>query len=240
MNILIADDEAPARARLAKLLEAAGGGHRVVGEAANGHEVVEQCARLPVDILLLDIRMPGMDGIEAALRLVEHPNPPAVIFVTAFDEHALAAFEANAIDYLLKPVRPERLMRALDKARALSMDQQTALANAGGYLNASYRGGVLRVPVEDVVFLRADSKYVEVWHVGGMALTEESLRAIEDRLPGLFLRVHRNALVAAQRMRALHKLADGQLSLHLDGTEEPVEVSRRHAAEVRRQLRGGD
>lgn len=238
MRVLIADDEAPARARLAALLTAAGTDYEVVGEAANGAEVLDQCERVPVDLVLLDIRMPGMDGIEAALALARHANPPAVVFVTAYDEHALDAFEANAIDYLLKPVRPERLRRALDKARALSPDQQAALAGSGGFITVSYRGGQQRIPVGEVIFLRADSKYVEVWHAGGMALTEESLRAIEERFGGAFLRVNRNALVAAERVRGIARGARGESRLSFSACDETVEVSRRHLATVRRLLRG--
>lgn len=240
MKVLIADDEAPARARLAVLLRDSGLDYQVVAEARNGAEVIEICGRESIDIALLDIRMPGTDGIDAALALAAGPRPPAVVFVTAYDEHALAAFEANAIDYLLKPVRPERLLRALAKARALTGEQQAVLVAESAFINASYRGGLVRIAAEDVVLLRADSKYVEVWHADGMALTEESLRAIEERLPGSFLRVHRNALVAAGRIRELRREADGRLLLMMQGVEEPVEVSRRHAAEVRRLLRGGD
>lgn len=240
MNVLIADDEAPARARLAALLTAAAGDYQVIAQAANGSEVLAQCAQHEVDLVLLDIRMPGMDGIEAALALAARPRPPAVIFVTAYDEHALAAFEANAIDYLLKPVRPERLLRALDKARVLSGEQQAALQASSAYLNASYRGGILRIAASDVYLLRADSKYVEVWHTGGVALSEESLKAIEERLAGIFLRVHRNALVAPDKVRAIRKGEAGQLLLVLHGTDQPVEVSRRHAPEVRRLLRSPD
>jgi len=240
MKVVIADDEAPARARLAALLAAGDGYCEVVGQAANGAEVLAHCERQHVDLVLLDIRMPGMDGIAAALVLATRPDPPAVIFVTAYDEHALAAFDANAIDYLLKPVRPERLARALDKARALSRDQQEALAASGHYLNASYRGGVLRIPAHEAILLRADSKYVEVWHASGMALTEESLRAIEERLPGAFLRVHRNALVAPGRVRELRRDPGGQLSLLLHGCDQVVEVSRRHAPDVRHLLRALD
>ncbi len=236
MNILIADDEAPARARLVSLLEALGDGYRVVAEAANGTEVIEQCQRLVVDLVLLDIRMPGIDGIQAALALAERPDSPAIVFVTAYDEHALAAFEANAIDYLLKPVHPERLLRALNKAAILSGEQQSALASASAFINATQRGGLIRIAVSDVVVLRADSKYVEVWHKSGLALTEESLRAIEQRLPGAFLRVHRNALVAPDKVRELR--TDGsRLLLVCEGCDEVVEVSRRHAPEVRRLLR---
>ncbi len=240
MRVLIADDEAPARARLAALLADAGSEYELVAQVANGAEVLNCCDQQPVDLVLLDIRMPGMDGIQAALSLSGRSHPPAVIFVTAFDEHALAAFEANAIDYLLKPVRPERLLRALDKARALSREQAAILTTETAYLSASYRGGVLRIPVSEIVFLRADSKYVEVWHADGMALSEESLRAIEERLPGMFMRVHRNALVSRRSVRALRKDSSGRLMLALCGSDEVVEVSRRHAAEVRRLLRGPD
>jgi two-component system response regulator AlgR len=235
--VLIADDEAPARARLSALLAEVGPEHRLVGEAANGREVVEICTREDVDVVLLDIRMPGMDGIEAALRLGQTPSPPAVVFVTAYEQHALEAFDANAIDYLLKPVRPDRLARALDKARALSVDQQSALAGTDRYINASYRGGLVHVHVNDVSLLRADRKYVEVWHRGGMALTEESLRAIEERLPDTFLRVHRNALIAPTKARELRRETDGRLLVTVEGCDEPIEVSRRHAPEVRAVLR---
>ena len=237
MKVLIADDEAPARARLEALLAEAGADYEVVAHAANGSEVLVACGRQTVDLVLLDIRMPGMDGIQAALTLAEQPNPPAVVFVTAYDEHALAAFEANAVDYLLKPVRPERLLRALDKASVLSRDQRDALAQGLAYISVSYRGGIQRIAAGDVIFLRADSKYVEVWHTEGMALTEESLRTIEERLQGQFLRVHRNALVAPDKMRELRKGPAGQMLLFLQGSDEVVEVSRRHAPEIRRILR---
>lgn len=240
MKILIADDEGPARARLAALLAATGADYEVVAQAANGAEVLAQCERQSIDLVLLDIRMPGVDGIEAALSLAARPDPPAVIFVTAYDEHAMAAFDANAIDYLLKPVRPDRLRRALDKAGVLSRDQQAALSDNGAYVSVSYRGGIQRIPVTTVIFLRADSKYVEVWHDDGMALTEESLRAIEERLPGVFTRVHRNALVSAARIREIGRSDSGQFRVLLAGTDEAVEVSRRHVPAVRRLLRGED
>jgi two-component system response regulator AlgR len=240
MKILIADDEAPARTRLAALLAADNGEHEIVGQAANGREVLALCDRQAVDLVLLDIRMPGMDGIQTALALAARLRPPAVVFTTAYDEHALAAFEANAIDYLLKPVRPERLRRALDKARALSAEQQAVLNGEGAFINVSYRGGMLHIPAGDVILLRADSKYVEVWRSEGMALTEESLRAIEERLPGRFLRVHRNALIAVERVREIRRGESGQSLLVLDGIDEPVEVSRRHLPAVRRALRGDD
>jgi len=240
MRVLIADDESPARARLAALLDRVADGYEVVGEAANGNEVLQLCAQRQVDLVLLDIRMPGMDGIQAALTLAARPDPPAVVFVSAYDEHALAAFDANAIDYLLKPVRPERLQRALAKARTLSGAQRDALVLSSAFITATYRGGLLRIPVADVSVLRADAKYVEVWYHDGMALTEESLRAIEERLPGAFLRVHRNALVDPSRIGELRRDAAGQLVIRVADCEPSIEVSRRHAPEVRRLLRGDD
>lgn len=237
MNILIADDEAPARARLAALLRRAGFDYRPVAEAANGAEVLAVCADQQIDLVLLDIRMPGMDGIETALELARRPSPPAVVFVTAYDEHALDAFDANAIDYLLKPVRTDRLVRALGKAAVLSGEQQSVLAGTGAFIGVSYRGAVGRVPASRVIFLRADKKYVEVWSEEGMALTEESLRAIVERMSDRFMRVHRNALVSPARVRELQRDALGNLVLKLDGTDETVDVSRRHAADVRRLLR---
>jgi len=237
VRVLIADDEAPARARLAALLHDVAPGCELVAEAANGQEVLAICEHEAVDVILLDIRMPAMDGIEAALLLARRPSPPAVVFVTAYDEHALAAFDANAIDYLLKPVRPDRLARALEKARALSSEQQEVLGGQAGFITGSYRGGLMRIPIGEISVLRADSKYVEVWHPGGIALTEESLRAIEERLPGQFVRVHRNALVAPARIRGLRREADGRLLLVVEGCDDKVEVSRRHAAEVRALLR---
>lgn len=240
MKILIADDEAPARARMAALLATHAPGNEIVGEADNGAAVLNWCQQHDVDVVLLDIRMPVMDGIEAARRLARLPSAPAVVFMTAYDEHALAAFDANAIDYLLKPVRPDRLLRALDKARALSGDQVEGLSDSDSFVSATSHTGIQRIPAADIILLKADNKYVEIRHTGGVALGEESLRAIEDRLPGVFLRVHRNALVAPARIRALRKGDEGQILLELDDCEDAVEVSRRHVAQVRRLFRESD
>jgi two-component system response regulator AlgR len=238
MRIVVADDEQLARRRLVDLVGRCQGRHEIVAEAANGREVLRACAGQAVDLVLLDIRMPGMDGLEAALALGERPAPPAVVFVSAYGEHALAAFEVNAIDYLLKPVRVDRLQRALDKAAVLDPRQLRALGEQRPFVTASYRGGLARIAAADIAVLRADAKYVEVWHDARLALTEESLKSIEERLPASFLRVHRNALVAPDRVRQLRKSPDGRLLLQVEGCSEPIEVSRRHAAAVRRLLRG--
>lgn len=238
MRVLIVDDEAPARARMAALLREVDPGGEIVGEAGDGASAVALVAEHKPELVLLDIRMPGLDGLQAALQMSEGDTGPAIIFVTAYDEHALAAFEAGAVDYLLKPVRAERLGKALARASRLDAGQQQAVAGAAAFLTVRYRGGLQRIPLADVVCLLADQKYVEVIHAGGVALLEESLKSIEQRLPERFLRIHRNALVDPQRMRELHKGEGGACLLTLEQGPRPLEVSRRHLPEVRKLLRG--
>ncbi|PLY12442.1 MAG: DNA-binding response regulator [Sedimenticola sp.] len=242
MKILIADDEAPARERLRTLIGEIGDPYQVIAEAATGREAVDACQVHNADLVLLDIRMPEMDGLDAAAQLTLAANPPAVVFVTAFEEHALDAFERNAIDYLLKPIRRERLQKALDKASLLTRPQVQALTSLRQgqqeVISASYRGGLIRIPLEEVIYLQADQKYVVARHIGGEVLLEESLKSLEERFSLRFLRIHRNALVDRQRLRGLVKLADGRCMATLEDTEQQLEVSRRHLPEVRRWLKG--
>ncbi len=243
MKILVVDDEAHARSRLCRLIEEIGPPYRVVGEAADGAQAVKRCRQEDVELVLMDIRMPVMDGLAAAAELSRFATPPAVVFVTAFDEHALAAFEQHAMDYLLKPIRRERLQRAMDKAATLNRPQLQALqALQGGrdeaYISASYRGGLQRIALNDVLFFRADHKYVTVCHIGGELLLEESLKSLEERFPERLLRIHRNALISRERLLGLCKEPGGGFSVQLQGTESRLEVSRRHLAEIRRLLRG--
>ncbi len=237
MRLLVADDEAPARDRLRRLLAELG--HDVVAEAADGTQALALCRARPIDVALLDIRMPGMDGLACAAALAELPEAPAVVFVTAHEEHALAAFEAHAVDYLLKPVRGDRLARALSRAKALTRAQLAALAEPRPHLVVTYRGGVLRVPVDDVLYLRAEQKYVVARHSGGEALLEESLRALAERFGDRFLRVHRNALVARDAVAGLVKDASGTCFVQVRGTDERLEVSRRHLPEIRAWVHEG-
>lgn len=241
MRILIADDEAPARARLASLLEELGPPWQLVGQAANGEQALASCADGGVDLVLMDVRMPGVHGLAAAQQLAESSHPPAVIFTTAYDQHALAAFEANAVDYLLKPIRKERLLKALQKAQVLSRAQLqalTAVDEGGECLTASHRGVMERIPLAQVVYLTADSKYVRVRHEAGEALIEDSLKSIEERYPGRFLRVHRATLVVPSRIAGLVKGVEGP-ELTLMGLAERLPVSRRHLPAVRQQLKAG-
>lgn len=240
MRILIVDDEPLARARLKALLTGIEGAE-CVGEAANGREAVEKSRALGAEVVLLDIRMPEMDGLEAArLLLQQHPRP-TVIFCTAHEEHAVAAFEAEAVDYLLKPVRRERLIEALRRARR-SLDRRTldtverALGGESGrrsHLCARLRGELKLIPIDEVAYLHAEDKYVLAVHVKGSDLLDESLRQLEKEFGDRFVRIHRNCLVARSRIRGLRRLANGGMGIELAGVDRLLEVSRRCLPAVR-------
>jgi two-component system response regulator AlgR len=241
MRVLIVDDEALARDRLTALLQELGEAYEVVGSAANGEEALELFAGCGADLVLMDIRMPVLDGLQAATTLTRSETPPAVIFVTAYEQHALQAFEAQAVDYLLKPVRKARLHQALERARRLTLSQLRALSNGRDrkvpVLHVNFRGGVQRLPLDQVLYLRAESKYVTARHRHGETLLEESLKALESRFGDWFLRVHRNALVARQALVGLERRGDGSVQARLRGCEEWLEVSRRHQPKIRRWLK---
>lgn len=242
MKILIVDDEALARGRLRGLVTELGG-HVVVGEAASGKEALAQAAIQQPDVVLMDIRMPEMDGLEAALHLAMLEAPPAVIFTTAYSDHALAAFEAHATDYLLKPIRKEQLERALGKARQLNRVQLSSVRRASSeacvrrYIGARVRGAIQLIPVADIVYFKADQKYVTVRTAATEVLIEDSLRMLEEEFGARFVRIHRNSLVAADSVAALEKDDTGNCLVCLRGIPERLEVSRRHVAELRRYLK---
>ena len=238
MRILVADDEALARDHLAGLVRRLGDGYEVVGEAANGREALEHCAREPVDLVLMDIQMPGMDGLEAARRLNEMPVPPAVIFTTAHAEHALPAFEVNGAGYLLKPIRLEKLREALERVTRVTrplLEKEEIRPEL--WVTARFRGNLERIPFSSIYFFRAESKYVVVRHQGGEALIEDSLKTLERRFGERVIRVHRNALVVPEKIRGLERRGEGSMQVVFDGIDEGVEVSRRHLPLVRRLLR---
>ncbi|GAB4293221.1 MAG: LytTR family DNA-binding domain-containing protein [Thiohalomonadaceae bacterium] len=245
MRVLIVDDEPLARERLRRMVEGLPGAE-VVGEAGDGRAALEDCARLHPTVVLLDIRMPGMDGLEVARHLARLPAGPAVVFVTAYGDYALQAFEAQAVDYLLKPVRAERLVQALDKARRLTAPQLAAVAAADpepqgrSHLSSTLHGNLTLIPVDDILFLRAEQKYVVVHHRRGEALVEDSLTALEAEYGPRFVRIHRNALVARAALEGLEKGADGGVRVRLRDCPERLAISRRHLPELRRLLRSGE
>ena len=242
MKLLIADDEVPARSRLQALVGEIGGWD-VVGEAGNGREAVERAVAQDVDAVLLDIAMPVMDGLEAARHLARLERPPAVVFCTAYDEHALAAFDAAAVDYLVKPVRRERLAEALERARRQRAAGAVATLPPGSgtrqrsHLAARMRGSLRLIPLEEVHYLQAEEKYVLVHHARGEDLIEESLKSLETEFGERFQRIHRNCLVASDEFLELRRLPDGQVQAVLRHGKVPLEVSRRCVPLLRERLK---
>jgi two-component system response regulator AlgR len=232
-NILIIDDDQPARDRLRRLVEAMPQ-YAVVGEAASGIEALERIRELSPDVLLLDISMPGMDGMSLARVLQEGGASPAVVFCTAYQDQALRAFEVEAVDYVVKPVRAERLEKALEKARRFigrDDDQEPEQ-----FLRSTVGGKVVLTPIQRVICLIAEDKYTTVIHERGNTVIDESLTELEERFPSLFFRVHRNALISRKHLRGLERSHDGTTVALLSGTERKPEVSRRNISALRKLL----
>jgi two-component system response regulator AlgR len=246
LRVFIADDEAPARARLKELLADihANIAVAVAGEASNGLEVIDRLPGSGAQLLLLDIQMPGMGGIELARHLAGLESPPAIVFVTAHDRHAVEAFELNALDYLMKPVRSDRLAAALKKAAAAGpvprdrLERAGAQSNAGAreFFSVTERNRIALVPVSEVLFLKAEQKYVTLRTRAGEHLIEEPLVAIEREFDGRFVRVHRNCLVARAAIRGFERNTSGAVpggddephwNVVLEGVAERLAVSRR-------------
>lgn len=212
-RILIVDDEAPARKRLSNLLDDCREAFALViaDEAANGREAIEAINKGGVDIVLCDIRMPVMDGIEFARHLASMETPPKLVFTTAFDQYAVQAFELNAVDYLLKPIKQERLLAALQKARPVLAPAANAISAATQskrkHLSIHERGKVVLVPVEDILYLKAELKYLTVRTTTREYLLEESLTRLEEEFAGIFTRIHRNAIVATGAIIGFERVA---------------------------------
>jgi two-component system response regulator AlgR len=233
LKVLIADDEPPARSRLKSLL-ADIPNVTLVGEAGNGRDMLSLASEQLPDVLLLDIRMPVMDGIEAAEHAQKLYRPPAVIFTTAYDSHAMQAFELSAVDYLLKPIRLERLQAALAKARILGPAQREALhalAPQRTHFSIHERGRVLLIPVTDVIYLRAELKYLTLRTADREYLLEDSLNHIEQEFGDRFLRIHRNCLVMRDAVKGfearLDEDGDRRWEVLLKGLDETLPLSRR-------------
>jgi two-component system, LytTR family, response regulator AlgR len=238
-RILIVDDEAPARERLRSLLAELDEAD-VIGEAFTGEQALQRTIELAPDVVLLDVRMPGIDGIEAARHMNLLDQPPAIIFTTAYDEYAMQAFDAQAVGYLLKPIRKEKLSAALTHANRLTRPQLEKLGNkkeARTHIAVKHREGLKLIPLDEVQFFLADQKYTTVRHLKGEDLIEESLRALEDELGSAFVRIHRNALVSVHYLERIERNGDGQYFVRLRGCEAPLQVSRRMASELRERFR---
>jgi two-component system response regulator AlgR len=236
MRALVVDDEAPARDRLGALLRELDQ-VELVGEARDAFQALEQVDTLAPDLLYLDVRMPGMSGLELARHLARLDEPPAIIFTTAHGEHAMEAFEAEAVGYLLKPIRREKLATATERAQRLNARQLAAVAApTRTHLAVRTRTGLRMVRVEDVICLQSEDKYTAVRHTAGTDLIEDSLRALESELGPRFLRVHRGALVNREFIAAIERMADGTHQIRLRGIDDTLPVSRRLAGDLKTQL----
>jgi two-component system response regulator AlgR len=239
-RVLIVDDEAPARERLRSLLAEIDEAD-VVGEAVTGEQALQRTVELAPDIVLLDVRMPGIDGIEAARHMNLLEQPPAVIFTTAYDAYAMEAFDAQAVGYLLKPIRKEKLAAALAHASRLTRPQLKQVGSKAhsrrSHIAIKHREGLKLIPLEDVQFFFAEQKYTTVRHLKGEDLIEDSLRALEEEFGSDFVRIHRNALVSTRYLERIERNAEGQYFVRLRGCEAPLQVSRRMAGELRERFR---
>ena len=247
VRLFLVDDEAPARARLRDVLSdiATDCPHRIVGEADHAQAAIDGIAKSQPDIVLLDVQMPGMNGIELAAYLAKHTTPsPSIIFISAFDDYALKAFEVRALDYLLKPVRAARLAEAIERVARLRVNQPSAINEAANALRTArqhfsvpQRGRVLLVPVADIIYLKAETKYVTLRTPTAEYLIEESLHSVEHEFAHLFIRVHRNALVAREAIIGVERGRRGvdddagegldTWQVMLRGTADRLPISRR-------------
>ncbi len=241
MKVLIVDDEKPARDRLARMVGNLQT-HEVVGEAVNGLEAIALVQSLEPEIVLMDIRMPAMDGIEAARHLSRLDQPPAVIFTTAYSDHALEAFETHALGYLLKPVKQDLLQASFEAAtrptRAQISKDEAVLSSleARRHICARVRGNLVLVPIDDIYYFHAEQKYVTVRYTKGEVLIEDALKALEEEYPEQFHRVHRNALVNITKIAGMRTQNDTPQVIFRD-IEGSLEVSRRHLAGVRKIIK---
>jgi two-component system response regulator AlgR len=241
MNVLIVDDEHLARQRLRKMLSATPE-HRIIGEAETGEDALRKSQTAQPDVVLMDIRMPGMDGIEAASYINRMDNPPAIIFTTAFSDRALNAFETHAVDYLLKPIKLSRLEAALEAAKRMNKAQMSQLREDEAIgsrqkICVKNRGSLELIPVEEIIYFQADQKYVTLRTADQEYLIEESLKALEEEFSQHFIRIHRNALVAQKTLTGLTKNNEGRACISFAEIDDLLEISRRHLPQIRKKLK---
>ena len=241
MNVLIVDDEQLARQRLRKMLSA-NNGYQIIGEAETGEDALRKTQATQPDVVLMDIRMPGMDGIEAARYINRLDKPPAIIFTTAYSDHALHAFETHAIDYLLKPIKQSRLEAALDAAKRMNKAQLSQLrddetGNCRQKICVKIRGALELIPIEEIIYFKADQKYVTLRTAEQEFLIEESLKMLEQEFTNKFIRIHRNALVAQHMLQGLTKNLDSHACISFKDVDDLLEISRRHLPAIRKKLK---
>ncbi len=242
MDVLIVDDEPLARDRLQRMVTSLPG-FNVVAMAETGQQAIQQARDISPDVVLMDVRMPGMDGIAAAQHLAELDPPPAVIFCTAYEDYAIEAFSSQAIGYLLKPVRQSDLEIALSRTARVNKAQLNSLQDSAGpggngrtYLASKHRGEIDLIPITDVRLFQADHKYVTAYHTGGEALLDDTLKELEGEFEGRFVRIHRNALVSVLHIDGLERDSEGHCFVRLKDLDIKPQVSRRHITPVRRLL----
>lgn len=235
LTCLVVDDEPLAAGRLAGLL-AGLPDCRVLGTAANASEAYAQIGALQPDLVLLDITMPGESGLDLAQRLQSLPKPPLVVFCTAYDAHALKAFEAQALDYLLKPVRIERLAESIERAKRLKA--VSGVAATPSFVSASVGGSLRRIDLDDIHFLQSDDKYTVAHHRGGEHVLDASLKELEQQFAGQLLRIHRNCLINPTRLAELRRDSEGHVWAVLKEVDRPLEVSRRCAGDLKDWFKG--
>ena len=240
MKVLIVDDEPLARERTRYLLGRLDGFMALERDTGNGREALELCNQYQPDIVLMDIRMPVMGGIEAAIFMSQMENPPAIIFCTAYDSHALEAFDAQAVGYLLKPIRLDDLKTALERAQKVNklqlatLDMNLAGSESQGHIAAKTLRGIELVPLAEVLYFMADSKYVTVHHCKGEVLIDDPLKSLEEKHRDRFVRIHRNALVCREAIESLSRDDKGHSFIHLKGVEQPLSISRRHVPSIKK------
>lgn len=242
MNVLIVDDEPLARERLTLLVQECDNAYKCFS-ADNGVTALESIQTNAIQLVLMDIRMPVMDGLEAAQHILKLESPPSVIFTTAYNEYALDAFERKAVDYLLKPVRKERLQDALQRAAVLSNSDLRDIVSEDNnkknkqHLSVATHGGLKLIAAEDLIYLKAEQKYVTIHSTQGQDLSDESLMNLAEDFSDYLIRIHRSTLVAKQYMLKIEKNTEGQSVLFLEDIEEGLIISRRHLAEVKAVLK---
>ncbi|PHS20473.1 MAG: DNA-binding response regulator [Kangiella sp.] len=240
MKILVVDDEPLAQQRL-KLLLTEFDCVSSVKTANNGLQAIEACQLSKPDVVLMDIRMPAMDGLEASNHISQMDDAPAIIFTTAYDEYALEAFNVNAIDYLLKPVRRQKLEEAILKASSLNQAQLNAIKSqqepGRSHISTKISGNIKLIPINDIIYFQADQKYVTVMHINGETIIEDTLKELQVEFAETFIRVHRNALIAKDYISGLYRDGEGHSYITLKDLGTKLEISRRHLSEVKKLIK---